>query len=115
MDVLALAERRLAWIDQRQRVLAQNIANVNTPGYVAKDVVPFNEVLASQPGGGTMRPAARMVAAKDGTSSGQSIDGNGVALDEQLEKVAEADTAQQLASNLYKKYLGLFKTAIGRS
>ena len=30
---LALAERRLAWLDARQRVLAQNIANADTPGY----------------------------------------------------------------------------------
>ena len=30
-----LAERRLAWTDQRRGVLAQNIANANTPGYQA--------------------------------------------------------------------------------
>ncbi len=110
-DVLALAEKRLAWIDQRQRILAQNIANANTPGYAAKDIAPFSEVLASQSG----RGATGATVSKDRASPGRSIDGNAVALDEQLEKVAESDTAQQLASNLYKKYLGLFKTAIGRS
>jgi flagellar basal-body rod protein FlgB len=110
-DVLALAEKRLAWIDQRQRILAQNIANANTPGYAAKDIAPFSEVLASQSG----RSGTAATVSKDRASPGRSIDGNAVALDEQLEKVAESDTAQQLASNLYKKYLGLFKTAIGRS
>ena len=30
--VFDLAEQRLAWLDQRQRMLAQNVANANTPG-----------------------------------------------------------------------------------
>ncbi len=110
-DVFALAEKRLAWIGQRQGVLAQNIANANTPGYVAKDIKSFGEVLASQTGPGMPAPAVVPVA----NASGRSLDGNGVVLDEQLEKVAETDGAQQLASNLYKKYVGLFKTVIGRN
>lgn len=116
-DVFALAEKRLAWINQRQGVLAQNIANANTPGYAAKDVTPFSDVLAAEAG----RPAVSSVTAgssvpkKDGAPAGQSLDGNAVVLDAQLEKVAETDTAQQLASNLLKKYAGLFRMAIGRS
>ena len=35
-----LAERRLAWADRRQAVLAQNIANANTPGYKPHDLHP---------------------------------------------------------------------------
>ena len=33
--LFALAEQRLAWTDQRQAVLAQNIANASMPGYQA--------------------------------------------------------------------------------
>ncbi len=104
-DIFSLAEKRLDWIGQRQSVLAQNIANANTPGYVARDVTPFSEILAgtTQQTGGVAVTAAR------------SLDGNAVVLDEQLEKVAETDTAHQLAANLYKKYVSLFKTAIGRN
>ena len=46
MALFDLAERRLAWIDRRQGLLAQNIANANTPGYMAKDLVPFAQTLA---------------------------------------------------------------------
>jgi flagellar basal-body rod protein FlgB len=111
-DVFGLAEKRLAWIGQRQAVLAQNIANANTPGYAARDVKPFSEVLAgqAQQTGSTDNPAG-----VDRTASGRSINGNAVALDEQLEKIAETDTAHQLATNLYKKYVSLFRTAIGRN
>ena len=40
-----LLESKLGWVDARQRVLAQNIANIDTPAYVAKDVAPFSDAL----------------------------------------------------------------------
>jgi flagellar basal-body rod protein FlgB len=118
-DVFALAEKRLSWIDQRQAVLAQNIANANTPGYSARDIKPFNEVLAAQAqkaASGSSQSASAASLVPLGRAAGErSINGNAVSLDEQLEKVAETDTAHQLTMNLYKKYLGMFKTAIGRN
>jgi flagellar basal-body rod protein FlgB len=118
-DVFALAEQRLAWIGQRQSVLAQNIANVNTPGYAARDVKPFSEFLAArtqQSDGDYLAPISNDAdSSADKTAAGRSIDGNAVVLDQQLERIAETDTAHQLAANLYKKYVGLFKTAIGRN
>jgi flagellar basal-body rod protein FlgB len=117
-DVFALAEKRLAWIGQRQSLLAQNIANANTPGYAARDIKPFGDILAAQTHqteSDSFAPSADGIAAPSVAASGRSLDGNAVVLDEQLEKVAETDTAHQLATNLYKKYVSLFKTAIGRN
>src|SRR4051812_31700861 len=119
-DIFALAKKRLAWIGQRQSILAQNIANANTPGYAARDVKPFSEVLAAQTQqaqGDILAPVvpAGEVSTSDRTASGRSLDGNAVVLDQQLEKIAETDTAHQLATNLYKKYVGLFKTVLGRT
>ena len=37
-SVLDLADRRLRWLDRRQQVLAQNIANADTPGWTARDL-----------------------------------------------------------------------------
>ena len=45
LPLFDLAERRLAWTDQRQEVLAQNIANVNTPDWQAKDCTPLRRGL----------------------------------------------------------------------
>lgn len=114
-DVFSLAERRMAWTGQRQAVLAQNIANANTPGYTARDVKPFKDVLAAQERAATRATPAGARPAADRTASEASLDGNTVVLDEQLEKVAETDGAHQLAMTLYRKYAGMFRTAIGHS
>jgi flagellar basal-body rod protein FlgB len=122
-DILALAERRLTWLDHRQSVLAQNIANANTPGYQARDLKPFAAVLntAIQPAqlstGATLLPNASGLPAApvDRTVDERSPDGNAVSIDEQAVKVADTDTSHQLALDLYKKYVGLFRLALGRS
>ena len=46
LALFRLAEQRLAWLDRRQEVLAQNIANADTPGYAARDLPAFAKVLA---------------------------------------------------------------------
>jgi flagellar basal-body rod protein FlgB len=43
----------------------------------------------------------------------QSPDGNAVALDEQLVKVADTQTTHELVTAIYKTYLGMFRTALG--
>ena len=35
IGLFRLAEQRLAWADQRQQLLARNVANANTPGFQA--------------------------------------------------------------------------------
>jgi flagellar basal-body rod protein FlgB len=110
-DIFALAEQRLQWTQQRQAVLAQNIANANTPGFVAKDIEPFTAYLEHQqrPNGSGKTPKLNRVATL------RSPDGNTVTMDEQLVQVAKTDMAHQLAMDLYKKYTSLYKAAIGRS
>src|SRR5271166_1357419 len=61
-----LAEKRLAWTAQRQTVLAANIANANTPGFEARDVTSFAQVLS---GTGTMAPAQTQPGHMSGTLS----------------------------------------------
>jgi len=121
--LLDLAEQRMAWADRRQQILAQNIANANTPHWQARDLTPFAATLAKAHGGsialtqvghmaGTGNGAAGQMAVQK--SGERAPDGNAVALDEQLTKVADTETAQELVTNLYKKYLGMFRVALGR-
>jgi flagellar basal-body rod protein FlgB len=119
-----LAERRLAWADRRQAVLAQNIANANTPGYRPHDLKPFTATLA---GAGAIAPARTQPnhissVAGDGAQSeteprpaARAPDGNAVTLDDQLIKVADTETTHALVITIYKKYLALFGIALGRS
>jgi flagellar basal-body rod protein FlgB len=119
-DLFQLLQRRLEWVGARQGVLAQNVANVDTPGYTPRDVTPFVDVLRGNtiamvqtepghlapPDGGqgvvTLRPEER------------APDGNAVSLETELVKIADTGQAQQLALNLYGKYLSMFRDAIGK-
>ncbi len=119
---IALAERRMAWLEARQRVLAQNIANADTPGYRPRDLQPFAELLARAGGVGLARTDARHLAptreveAKpDRLAVERTPNGNAVSLDQQALKVADTDTAHALAAGLHRRYLSLFRTALGRS
>ena len=121
LSLFDLAERRLGWLDRRQGVLAQNIANANTPGYVAKDLQPFAQALAQAlPDLAQTSPmhlsGTASIAGTDPRSrpAERAPDGNAVSMEEQLTKVADTDGAQALVTNLYHKYLGLFRTVIGK-
>ena len=132
MDVIgnspvSLAERRLAWLDSRQRLLARNVANADTPGFRPSDALPFRQVLERQRTGAMM---GAMMAATDGRHlrpSGISAlavperrvaertpNGNAVSLDQEAIRIAETDQAHALAMGLHRKYLGLYRTALGR-
>jgi flagellar basal-body rod protein FlgB len=117
-----LAEQRLAWTDRRQEVLAQNIANLNTPNWQAKDLRPFSQALEGVAGTALARTEPGHLAGTQDTAA-QSLlvtlasphqpDGNAVSLDDQLTKVADTATSQEIASTLYKKYLSMFSLALG--
>lgn len=119
-DLLSLAANRLGWLDDRQRVLARNIANADTPGYAPRDEKSFSSSLAEQ----TVAPVQTNPMHLSGTvdTAGtvverprqRSIDGNAVALDEQMTKVADTDTQQRLVTSLYGKYMSMYSTALGK-
>ena len=123
-DLLKLTERRMAWLEARQRVLAGNVANADTPGYQPRDVRSFASVLAGAGGGAPMAAtdprhlAARsdpMLARPDRSAPDRAPNGNAVSLDREALKVAETDSAHALAATLHRRCLGLFRTALGRS
>ena len=121
-----LINKRLSWLSQRQDVLAENVANVNTPGYQARDLKEpsFAELLrgtgssvrlaATQPGhiGGANRADAYAVV--DDKSTTPTINGNAVDMEAELMKVSKTGIDYQFAINLYKKQIGMIKTALGR-
>ena len=120
---IALAERRLAWLDTRQRLLSQNVANADTPGYRPNDAVPFRELLSrSRPHAAMVATDARHImparagalAVQDRQLAERTPNGNAVSLDDQAIRVAETDQAHALAMGLHRKYIGLFRAALGR-
>ena len=119
IGIFSLAARRLDWLDRRQTVLAQNIANVDTPGYTPRDLPPFAATLADA--AGTLRRTSsrqlpgvtRDLLAGGAQPEARAPDGNAVSLDTQLKDIADTATDQQLATTLYAKYLAMFQLTLG--
>ena len=125
-----LLSARMSWLSQRQAVLAQNIANADTPDYQPRDLraKDFEKLAASF----AVKPTRLTVARTDGDHligkarariglAGitqrdvfeTAPDGNAVILAEQTAKAGRTALSHQLASNIYKKYIGMVKTALG--
>lgn len=122
MPLLDLAERRLVWASQRETVLAQNVANADTPGWHPRDVAPFSAALGSASANLARTEPGHLAGTTDadllaGTAkpTGREPDGNAVSLDQELTKVADTETTQSLVTAIYKSYLGLFRTALGQN
>lgn len=120
--VLGLAERRLAWLDRRQSVLAGNIANADTPGYRPHDLTPFRAQLEASLRPALARSHPTHLLGRGGTPDaredrrvGEAVpDGNAVSLDREAMRVAETDTAHALAMAVHRSFTGMFRLTLGR-
>jgi flagellar basal-body rod protein FlgB len=125
-----LMSARLTWLSQREVVLGENLANADTPDYRPRDLRPkeFARVVQSLPGAGSRLAMTRTDAAHiDGgeqvrlglgshpakTVYETTPNGNAVILEEQMAKASQTALDYQLTSNLYRKYLGMLRTALG--
>ena len=118
IGLFRLAEQRLAWVDQRQALLSQNVANADTPGFTAQDVAPFSSRLSAAL---TATDPAHIGGARTGIAPARkrpherAPDGNAVALEQELGKIADTASTQALVLNLYRKYAGMVRTTLGRT
>ena len=120
--IFDLARQRMAWAEQRQALLANNIANANTPHYQPRDLPAFAKILSGLRTAEPTRTQPNHLAGADAgglraAAAGPRLhnpDGNAVALDQQLTQVADTETTQSLTTTIYKKYMGLFAIALGK-
>jgi flagellar basal-body rod protein FlgB len=129
LPIFAMATKRMDWLTRRQEVLAQNIANADTPKYVPHDMKPQDFARMVRPQAPRLELAATDAQHLPPTrqphgSGGDAADrktyetaptGNAVVLEEQLMKLSETQANYKLASTLYAKHLSLIKTALGRN
>ncbi len=113
---------RLTQLSERQRLIAENIANASTPGYQPRDIdtTAFQRMLSAQSGatplvrtnamhmsvGGQVE--AQVITAPD---SETTIDGNSVVLEEQTVRAAETRMQFETGVALYQKGLQLLRMA----
>lgn len=108
-------ERALQGSSLRQRVLSNNLANANTPGFKRSDV-DFHESLARElQAGGSARDALERVSFAPVTDSSSSMraDGNNVDVDEEMAMLQENSLDYQSLVTIARARLMMIKTAIG--
>ena len=122
-EIMRLAQKLASHASMRHAEIARNVANADTPGYRAKDVVAFDEYY-TQSGGAAMR-ATRPghLTTFSGSSPSMTVidarnepapNGNSVSLETELIKQAETRHQHDMALSVYKQSLDLIRTSLGR-
>lgn len=120
--LLNALKTRMHYAQARQKVLAENVANADSPGFRPLDLKP--PAVPGQGGIGLARTSAGHLGTSDGRGGFGSTgaprfettpNGNAVSLEDEMLKVAANQSDYQLAASLYSKGLSLMKIAIGKS
>jgi flagellar basal-body rod protein FlgB len=126
IPILSMLRERMEWHQERQRVLAENVANADTPNYHAKDLAPpdFSHEIA-QASLGLDRTNPLHINAQAGGGSAFAADGSGryairprgnsVTHEDEMLKVASNQMDYEAVTSLYTRSLALIKIAIGRA
>ncbi len=130
LPILSALRTKMQWHQERQRVLAENISNANTPNFRPSDLIEpkFDNKGANAEGAmgslAMMRTASTHIGISGGGQSfrgdgGKSgfltrPTGNAVNLEDQMLKVSANQMDYAAATSLYSRSLGLLKTAIGK-
>lgn len=129
LSFFRLVGQRLDYLTQRQAVLAENVANADTPGYRPNDLEPFAEQVVRAARASSL-PMARTHPGHVQASGGRpepaeagsmrdayevSPSGNEVVIEQQMIAVTQNAMDHQLALNLYRKQAGLIRLALGRN
>jgi flagellar basal-body rod protein FlgB len=117
MDAL---KTRMQWHQARTKLLAENVANADTPKFQPHDL----KVPAASAGLPALLRTNAQHLTINGTTGGfdprdpkkfeRTPSGNSVNLEDEMMKVAQNQSDYQLAASLYSKGLSLMKIAIGK-
>lgn len=126
IPILSMLRTRMDWGEQRQRLLAENVANADTPQFRPRDLAQPN--FDSKPTAAPVRLATTETGHLPGIGgAGETFrsvskgkydtlpTGNAVNLEEEMMKVAANQMDYQAAASLYSRSLALLKTAIGKT
>jgi len=126
IPILSMLRDRMEWHQERQRVLAENVANADTANYQAKDLAPpdFSRELSAasvslattEPGhiGGGSSGGSQFTTESSGRFEVRPS-GNSVTHEDEMMKVASNQMDFEAVSGLYIHSLALIKLAVGKS
>jgi flagellar basal-body rod protein FlgB len=124
IPLFGMLRAKLGWLNERQRIIGENIANSSTQGYKARDLAKpgfsdlmrmaaeqakQNDLPPDAPGGGKRPDIFKAKVIEDGE---MTPNGNSVVLEEQMMKVAETQAEYQSAIEIYRKGINLLRIAV---
>ena len=125
-SIFTAVARRMDWLGQRQTVLAQNVANADTPHYKPQDLTERSFLQAVRSSGSQSAPkkthAHHIDTAMNGAQDPRQREqkeryetapsGNAVVLEEQLVQVQESQMQYAALTSLYSKQMSFFRLAL---
>lgn len=127
IPLFAMLRGRLGHLSERQKVIAQNVANTDTPRFVPEDLKPFGFdagaqmrqgvilMAATQAGHMTPKNQPRGLGAPykpvKSPDSETTVNGNAVVLEEEMLKLSDARMSYDAAITFYQKSLNLLRMA----
>lgn len=129
MPVFTALADKMRWHQTRQGLLAENVANAETPGYRGRDLKQFDFSEASGPFSSasvttTATQPMHFSVGGEGSSAFNAQrmanfevtpEGNGVSLEDEMMKVTTNMMDYQAATSLYQKSIKILRTAMGKS
>ncbi|WP_062209660.1 flagellar basal body rod protein FlgB [Aureimonas sp. AU12] len=119
--LFGLSSNRAEWLSQRQAVVAENVANANTPGYRAKDVSAFTEILDTTSLQMTGSSPSHLVASAGrefGVDEGRQTpwdvthSGNSVSLEQEMMKSGEISRDFALDTSIAKAFHRMYLSTL---
>lgn len=123
IETLRMAESLISHGARRQRLIATNVANADTPKYRSQDLKDFSSSYDSAPATGLRMTDARHVSGAGWgmgagrvyrTDSEVSPNGNNVSIEDEMFRMTSARREFDLALTVTKSSLGLIRTSLGR-
>ncbi len=123
IEIFKMAHAMSVHAATKQALSAQNMANADTPGYAARDIPAFSEMIrddssnfgltATRPNhlNGSMNAVQSQIFERDGQ---KDPNGNSVSLEVEMLHAVNAKRQHDRAISIYKASLGVLRTAIGR-
>ena len=125
IPLFSMLRMRMQWHQERQRLLAENVANADTPQFQPRDLAPlkFDPARSATASLALARTSSAHLGGIEGGNSFQlerrgafeaRPSGNAINLEDEMIKVAANQMDFQAVTALYARGLGLIKTALGK-
>lgn len=124
LEIFQMAGAMARHAATRQALVAENIAQADTPGYKARDVASFADTYQSQTDGMQIRAtrAGHLTGSTASSASpriiagsgSESPNGNNVSLEGEMMKAAEITENHERALAIYQSSLGIIRSSLGR-